>query len=389
MNDFIVIPGTGIRLYDGYIITLTDYPGDTFIVKHGYYHNAEDIEVFGWYFISTVTSECLEVTDELLLTVTILMPTYPGPGTEDEDEPFTSALKEQLLSAFITVDTLADLDNLALFYDIPNGKLVKVNDAGDSKIGYYTAQIDGDNVSWVKIDSPADFAISGSGPIKVTGTLQTGDATVGLDIENPTEPPIVNGPVYHPIKLTIVEDSEGNQQLAIKNNLSLYSYKDRQGNIIDGAVSNSLGNVTTGRSSAAFGNLLSATESSQFVVGRCNKSNSQSLFIVGNGVDDFSHSNAFEVHRDGSAKVQGDLVVNNKIINQLVDKHTGDIDTIEQELTNKLNTNDLMILVNSSASNNISYESNTLLLPNNVESFKDLDRFNLDKIYGTLIVIIK
>ena len=65
MNDFIVIPGTGIRLYDGYIITLAAYPGDTFIVKHGYYHNAEDTEVFGWYFISTRTSESLEVTDEL------------------------------------------------------------------------------------------------------------------------------------------------------------------------------------------------------------------------------------------------------------------------------------------------------------------------------------
>ena len=152
MNDFIVIPGTGIRLYDGYVVTLSDYPGDTFIVKHGYYHTADDTVVFGWHFISTLTSLSFPVSDELLRTVTILMPTYPSPDQEPKDEePFTIQLKEQLLSAFITVDTMDDLTNLALLYEIPNGKLVRVNDVNGAGPKYYVAVVVDDEVTWTEI----------------------------------------------------------------------------------------------------------------------------------------------------------------------------------------------------------------------------------------------
>lgn len=146
MNDFIIIPGTGIRLYDGYIITLTDYPGDTFIVKHGYYHNAEDTEVFGWYFISTMTSESLEVTDELLLTVTILMPTYPQPqypttGNVVQGVAPINAVENPIDN---TVDIFINLDNSGdiKFTVTDQGLRGEINDSITSQITKLTEQLE-------------------------------------------------------------------------------------------------------------------------------------------------------------------------------------------------------------------------------------------------------
>lgn len=77
------------------------------------------------------------------------------------------------------------------------------------------------------------------------------------------------------------------------------------GNSIPGATAAFVAggnNVISGNISAfALGRSLIVSGSSQTVVGQFNDANDKSLFIVGNGIDSGTRSNAFEVTPSGSA----------------------------------------------------------------------------------------
>lgn len=60
----------------------------------------------------------------------------------------------------------------------------------------------------------------------------------------------------------------------------------------------------TGVASSTNGFNTEATQTHQFVVGRYNDNKNTTLFEVGNGKNDDSRSNAFEVYQDGHAEVQ-------------------------------------------------------------------------------------
>lgn len=138
-SKFIVIPGTDIRLYDGDIVKISNKPKDKWIVHTGWYiYN--DVQNFGWYFVSIKNGEILPVS-VIDLTLCSLV-TLKTQGSELYDgkvvnytRPFTLADAEILNRSFITLDTLEQRDNLDK-KKIINGKMVRVNNT-EGPASYY------------------------------------------------------------------------------------------------------------------------------------------------------------------------------------------------------------------------------------------------------------
>ena len=66
-NNYIIIPGTDIRLYEDDIVELSSYPGYSFMVKQSDYQY-KNLSIFGWHLEST--------TGDLSLPVDIDDPTW-------------------------------------------------------------------------------------------------------------------------------------------------------------------------------------------------------------------------------------------------------------------------------------------------------------------------
>lgn len=139
-SNFLVIPGTNIRLYDGDVVKISNRPNQKYIIHYGWfiYSGAQN---YGWYFESISTGEVLpsSIVDLTLCTLT----TTKTIGSEKYDgkvvnytRPFTDADSEMLSRAFITVDTVAQRDNLDKKL-VMNGKIVRVNDIGIGAPAYY------------------------------------------------------------------------------------------------------------------------------------------------------------------------------------------------------------------------------------------------------------
>ena len=171
--EYLNIPGSNIRLSDGSIVVLDRFPGVKWVVHNGWYrYNGKQYQ--GWYFSSIPAQTIVPVSDSDLRLLTVLSngecdmssgypnnPTYPmDPGCPSPPDgswwpgppnpiyppvppidpghlpvPFTHRLRDQLLSAFISVETLDKRDRL-IPEEIPNGKIVRVNNVeGEPK--YY------------------------------------------------------------------------------------------------------------------------------------------------------------------------------------------------------------------------------------------------------------
>ena len=158
MNKLIV-PTTGLKLVDGSIVILDQYPGIKWIVHNGwYFYNNQ--QSMGWYFCSIPDKKTLPATTEYLETAIAVSdegscpcpphphprpgPCPPGPHTEN----FTEDLRKELDAAFISVDTIADRNSL-LDHDrkLPNGKLVRVNYIDDNQGPKYY-RWDANNLVW-------------------------------------------------------------------------------------------------------------------------------------------------------------------------------------------------------------------------------------------------
>ena len=59
-NDFIVIPGTEIRLYENDIVELSSYPGHQFIIEQSEYQYKGQT-IFGWHFRSLIDNLMLPI----------------------------------------------------------------------------------------------------------------------------------------------------------------------------------------------------------------------------------------------------------------------------------------------------------------------------------------
>ena len=135
----IVIPGTNIRLYDGDLVTITNRPNIKWVVHYGWFI-FQNAQVHDWYFSAINNGENLPVSSVDLTLVSLSTSKTIGSVYNDGKkvnytEPFTGADAETLNRSFISVDTLAQRDNIDK-NKLTNGRLVRVNDFGGTSLYY-------------------------------------------------------------------------------------------------------------------------------------------------------------------------------------------------------------------------------------------------------------
>lgn len=151
-NDYIVIPGTNIRLYESDIIKISNKPRVKWVVHMGWYIY-ENVQNFGWYIESIKNGEILPVSVIDLTLVTLVTTRTQGSELTDGKvvnytRPFTLADAAILNRTFITLETIEQRDNLDK-KKLTNGRLVRVNDVGGAVV-YYSWNAE--TQSWVKED---------------------------------------------------------------------------------------------------------------------------------------------------------------------------------------------------------------------------------------------
>lgn len=163
--DYVVIPNTNIRLYDGDIVKLSNKPRTKWVVHSGWYI-FDGNQNYGWYFECIKNGEILPVSTVDLTLCTLDTTKTQGSSKHDGKvvgytKPFTEYDADSLIRAFITVDTIEQRDNLD-HKELVDGKLVRVNNVyGDVK---YYAWIQGES-TWEEVQ------FSGKGDIpKIIGT---------------------------------------------------------------------------------------------------------------------------------------------------------------------------------------------------------------------------
>lgn len=165
--NYIVIPGTNIRLYDSDIVKISNKPKIKWVIHHGWYIY-QNVQNFGWYFESIKNGEILPVSVVDLTLVSLV--TTKTQGSEKYDgkvvnytRPFTEYDADILNRTFITVDTIEQRNNLDPSR-LVNGRIVRVNDVGGVPV-YYA--YDEPNKDWVKIETSG-----GAGIPEIVGTLE-------------------------------------------------------------------------------------------------------------------------------------------------------------------------------------------------------------------------
>ena len=168
-NNFLVIPGTDIRIYDSDIVKISNRPNIKWIVHAGWFIY-ENSQRFGWYFESIADGEILPVSvvDLTLCSLDVIK----TQGSELYDgkvinytRPFTIADAELLNRTFITVENIEQRDNIDT-KKLINGRLVRCNDVGGVPV-YYAWNAE--NKVWDKVDFGGG---SGSGIPEVVGTTE-------------------------------------------------------------------------------------------------------------------------------------------------------------------------------------------------------------------------
>lgn len=167
-QEYIIIPGTQQRIYEGSVVILYRLPNLRWILHYGYY-NYNGKKQKGWYFSSIPADTTMPVFNEDLVALQVIddphptpepippfppgpgpippfppfPPFPPGPGPHPGPPapipiPYTPQDKAQVDAAMITVETLRDRDRMASSL-LQNGKIVRVNDAdGQGGVEYYS-----------------------------------------------------------------------------------------------------------------------------------------------------------------------------------------------------------------------------------------------------------
>ena len=138
-NNFIVIPGTNVRLYDGDIVKISTKPRVKWIVHLGWYIY-QDAQNFGWYFVSIKDGEIAPVSIIDLTLCTLVTTKTQGSGIEDGKvinytRPFTLEDAQTLNRTFISLDTIEQRDNIDPKH-LVNGRIVRVNNVGGASAYY-------------------------------------------------------------------------------------------------------------------------------------------------------------------------------------------------------------------------------------------------------------
>lgn len=142
----LIVPGTSIVLHDGSIVILNRFPGTKWVVHNGWY-NYMGQQYMGWYFCSIPSQTILPVSDDDLLMLTVVSdgecpcpPQLPMPPHPFPDVPFTPQQAFELDRAWISVETIAQRDQLNKRL-LPNGKIVRVNNIGGQAEYYIWNQV--------------------------------------------------------------------------------------------------------------------------------------------------------------------------------------------------------------------------------------------------------
>lgn len=154
----IVIPGTNIRLYDGDLVVMTNRPNVKWVVHYGWFI-FQNSQVHDWYFSAIHNGENLPVSYVDLTTVSLATSktqgsTYHDGKVVNYTTVFTQEDAETLNRTFISVDTVAQRDNLDK-NKLTNGRLVRVNDCGGSAV-YYAWNINSKTWDEVNFGSGGD-----------------------------------------------------------------------------------------------------------------------------------------------------------------------------------------------------------------------------------------
>lgn len=170
-EQYIIIPGTQQKVYEGSVVVLFRLPNLKWILHNGYYTYAGKRRN-GWYFSSIPADTEMPVYNEDLVRMRVIdqpdIPCPPGPYPPGPippgpippgpyppvpiPEPFTPQDKRQIEQAMLTFQTLAERDKFSSD-ELINGKVVRVNDIdGHGTIEYY---------SWNSATSSWDLASLG------------------------------------------------------------------------------------------------------------------------------------------------------------------------------------------------------------------------------------
>ena len=134
---YFTIPDTGTIVYDGDLVILSEFPDNRAIAAHGWYVYNQTTEL-GWHFVILPTNEAVPAADVNLSLLTVVSnfgcnhrPPVPIPCPDDGH-----GIHQIEDRAFITLDSMAQLKKLPTMF-MPNGRIVRVNNRGDGKPGYY------------------------------------------------------------------------------------------------------------------------------------------------------------------------------------------------------------------------------------------------------------
>lgn len=149
--NYIEIPSTGAKLFEGAVVESSKYPGTRWILRNGWY-SYQGKNCRGWYISSIPSKSNVPVDFEMLKTLTVISegcchsgfypphfnpPITPGPRPPGPRPPCPPGrpgnfdYSYQVDRAFITVDTEDERDYLLRNQLVPDGKIVKVNQTSD------------------------------------------------------------------------------------------------------------------------------------------------------------------------------------------------------------------------------------------------------------------
>ena len=167
-EQYVIVPGTQQRIYEGSVVVLFRLPGVRWILHNGYY-NYSGRKQKGWYLASIPSDTTMPLFNEDLVAMKVIdqpgptppvpphppvppgphPPIPPGPGPHPPVPipiPFTPQDKAQVDASMITVDNMASRDMMGSA-SLQNGKIVRVNDIdGKGAVGYY--EWDSSTESW-------------------------------------------------------------------------------------------------------------------------------------------------------------------------------------------------------------------------------------------------
>lgn len=141
------LPDGSGYLTDGTVVVLARFPKTKWIVHYGWY-TYKCKQAMGWHFVSIPAQTTLPLSDSDLIGIEIVSggscpcppdphPPHPPRPPRPEGPEYTEEKDDHLARAFISVETIFERDALEAEGDIPDGKIVRVDECPDGESRYF------------------------------------------------------------------------------------------------------------------------------------------------------------------------------------------------------------------------------------------------------------